>query len=160
MSTTYCCIKCRADPPYTQNTQAAQGPRNTRGTPCSQRGFHLVSFFWSWPVVMKTWTINYFYAVRCHLLYVKCQSNHVTWTLYSLLRQEKNNEPRKRYSFSSTFRERDLGWSETRTNAFQPFFHPILSSRKNFLPTVHKKIWMKFLWSILICLDGELVRFC
>ncbi len=30
-------ITGRADPPYTQNTQATQGPRNTRGPPCSQR---------------------------------------------------------------------------------------------------------------------------
>ncbi len=159
MSTTNCCIKCRADPPYTQNTQAAQGPWNTRGTPCSQRGFHLVSFLKLASgyenMNDQLFECDALSPSLCKMSVKSCNVNIV-----QSLETRKKNEPRKRYSFSSTFRERVLRWSETRTNAFQPFFHPILSSRKNSLPTVHKKIWMKFLWSILICLDGELVRFC
>ncbi len=73
---------------------------------------------------MKTWMINYFNAVCCHPLYVKSQSNHVTWTSYSLLHEtKKKTEPLKRYCLSSAFREHDSRWSEMRTDAFHPFFH-------------------------------------
>ncbi len=37
--------KFRADPPYTQNTKAAYGPRNTRGPTCSQRWFNFSFVF-------------------------------------------------------------------------------------------------------------------
>ncbi len=46
---------------------------------------------------MKTWMINYFNVVPCHPLYVKIQSNHVTWTSYSLLHEKKKLW--KRYCF-------------------------------------------------------------
>ncbi len=73
---------------------------------------------------MKTWMINYFNVVRCHPLYAKSQSNHVTWTSCSLLHEKnpKTTKPRKRYCLSSAFRERDSRWSKTRTNAFHPYF--------------------------------------
>ncbi len=61
----------RADPSYTQNTQAAQGPRNTRGPPCSQRWFHF-SFVLNLATAMKTWMIIYCNAVlACRPFYVK-----------------------------------------------------------------------------------------
>ncbi len=85
---------------------------------------------------MKTWMIISFNVVRCRALLSrslrKNQPSHVMWMSYSpllLLKKIKKNswthtEPRKRYCFSSAFRERDSRRSETRTNAFHPFFQP------------------------------------
>ncbi len=90
---------------------------------------------------MKTWMINYFNVVRCHPLYVNSQSNHVTWTSYSFLHEKKHPKkykPWKRSCFSSTFRERESRWSETRTNTFHPFFHPIISWNA---PMTPKPLW-------------------
>ncbi len=74
-------LRPRADPLYTQNTQAAWRPRNTRVPPCSQRCFHLVSYL----KLASGYENNYFNAVGCHPLYVKSQSNCVmsTWTWYN-----------------------------------------------------------------------------
>ncbi len=60
----------RADPSYTQNMQAAKGPRNPRGPPCSQRWFHF-SFVLNLAMAMKTWMIIYCNAVlACRPFYV------------------------------------------------------------------------------------------
>ncbi len=63
-------IESIQSPPYTHNTQAVKGPRNTRGPPCSQICFNF-SFVFEFVKRLKTWTIIYFNAVRCHPLYVK-----------------------------------------------------------------------------------------
>ncbi len=63
-------IESIQSPPYTHNTQAVKGPRNTGGPPCSQICFNF-SFVFEFVKRLKTWTIIYFNAVRCHPLYVK-----------------------------------------------------------------------------------------
>ncbi len=63
-------IESIQSPPYTHNTQAVKGPRNTRGPPCSQICFNF-SFVFEFVKRLKTWTIINFNAVRCHPLYVK-----------------------------------------------------------------------------------------
>ncbi len=87
---TYCTLTCRADPPYTQNTQAAW-PRNTRG-PVALISFQL--WFLNLASGYENMNDNYIVMRCCRLFYVK------------------------KDSFLSAFRERDSIRSEIRTNAF------------------------------------------
>ncbi len=54
-------------------------PWNPKGATLLSKRFSFSFVFLSWSAVMKTWMINYFNAVPCHPLYVKRQSNHVTY---------------------------------------------------------------------------------
>ncbi len=62
-----------ADSPYTQNMQAAKGPRNTWGPLALKDVFILVSV-WIWPAAMKTWMIIYCNAVLSPFLCEKQSS--------------------------------------------------------------------------------------
>ncbi len=86
------------------------GPPKHQGAPLLSNIFLFLFCFWSWPAVMKTWVINYFNAVRSHPLYVKSQSNHVTWTSYSLLHEtQKKTYPRTQ--FETEWNTNNIVWS-------------------------------------------------
>ncbi len=55
---------------------------------------------------MKTWMINFFNTMHSHPLYVKSQSNHVTWTSYSLLHETK----KKKTSVPGRYQEQIVSW--------------------------------------------------
>ncbi len=62
-----CLVQHRADPPYTQNTQAAGEPWNT---PCSQRWFHF-SFVLEFASGYENINVNLLWCGAVALSYVK-----------------------------------------------------------------------------------------
>ncbi len=112
---------CRADPPFTQNTQAASGPRNTRGPPCSQIFFRIFVSFWVWPEHS-----NLFECGALSPSLRKNLSNRVTWMSYSLAKKNKKTswkrtESWKRWALSSSANRDGV----KQTNALHPYFHHV-----------------------------------